>query len=179
MRATISDNARSRLSSNEITRIEEIFLDAKARISLFSVTSYKIEGNLETIHNIRASELFLLRTCASTSLILISVVPTWWQNCISRHKILCSETARKKPLVFERVMLLNVRRGDLDISAWFGVVNKVAVKKRFRTSFITCFASGMGSSSHKGTLRNGRPVYIRAIERERKNHRAQSSRLTY
>lgn len=68
------------LSSDDIMKMEGIFLDAHAKIAFFRAKNYKMEGTTGMTRTMRTQVLFLSDMCESPNVISKSVVPAPWRD---------------------------------------------------------------------------------------------------
>lgn len=125
---------------------------------------------------IQIPTFFLFDTGAGPNLISKSIVSLSRRGLIQYWNVRLLRSAKKKPLKLEGVMLLHEHVGDLDVPVWFGVVNELAVIILVGTSFVNGYVRGIFFSEERITLKNSRPVCIRAMRR--KNEKSTNSVVT-
>lgn len=143
--------------------IIEISFDGKEDIVEFSVSAYKVKDTMRITGEKPNPSLLLFVTSASPNPTSKSFVR---RSVRSRNKLLNVrhlERADKEPLEIERVVVLHIRIGRMELSAWFIDVDELFVKILVETFFIDCCVRRIIPSVRQIAFRNLRPVYVSAM----------------
>lgn len=122
---------------------EVLPLSMDKTVTLFQKRNYKVCLTIGIQPSVMRPVIGILDTGAGPNLVAKDFLPSEWQQRIKPIRDPGLVAATKEAMVLQEMILLCVRLGDLEVRAWFGVVDRLAVRLLLGTSFIDRFVKAI------------------------------------